>query len=391
MATKVTKYSSNFLKAIGSLLTLNDNFPYFSVEPGVRSNIINLGIRKYKRPYKRSRAGEKLFFKIHTVLTQWRKTRSTKCDTGSNLSNLIEVRTIPVTNKSAHTCQLKCALLNSHSIINEIQDIHIELCTNNINFCALIETWIKEDDMLTLNRMCPKGYDSTSIPRSDKAGGGLAVAYKKDLNVLVQKSGKTNTMEYLAVTLKGDSHESSHNINVIYRPPETKVLSFISDLTDLLESQITSPGPITILGDLNIKVNDKSNGDTINFLDFINTFGLAIQITEPTHRLGNTLDLIITEETSNHIPSVKTDCLFSDHNLVLFDLTSTSTTSAKRTLTFCKIKKINKKFKSGIKQKIGNCQKLDENMLDENLDLYKKALTTTLDDHAPEQTKVVSN
>ena len=52
-------------------------------------------------------------------------------------------------------------------------------------------------------RMCPKGYDSILIPRSDKGGGGLAVAYKKDLNVIICKSGKTNTMEYLAVTLKG--------------------------------------------------------------------------------------------------------------------------------------------------------------------------------------------
>ena len=183
MVTTIIKYSSNFLKAIGSLWTLNDNFPYFLVEPEVRSNIINLGIRTYKRPYRRSRAGKNLFFKIHTVLTQWRKTRSTKCDMGSNLSNLIEVRTMPVTNKSAHTCQLKCELLNCHSIVNKIQDLHIELCTNNINVCALTETWIKEDDMLTLNRMCPKGYDSISIQRSDKAGGGLAVAYKKDLNV----------------------------------------------------------------------------------------------------------------------------------------------------------------------------------------------------------------
>ena len=48
------------------------------------------------------------------------------------------------------------------------------MCTKNINFCALTETWIKDDDMLTPNRMCPKGYDSILIPRSDKAGGGLA-------------------------------------------------------------------------------------------------------------------------------------------------------------------------------------------------------------------------
>ena len=160
---------------------------------------------------------------------------------------------------------------------------------------------------------------------------------------------------------------------------------------DLLESQITSSGPITILGDLNIKVNDKNDSDTINFLDFIDASGLAIQNTEPTHRLGNTLDLIITEETSNHISSVKTD-LFSDHNLVLFNVNSTSITATKRILSFCKIKNINiEKFETDIKQKIGNYQKLDDNTLDQNLDLFRKALTTTLDDHAPEQTKVVSN
>ena len=44
--------------------------------------------------------------------------------------------------------------------------------------------------MLTLNRMCPKGYDSILIARSDKAGGELAVAYKRDLDMLVRKSGK---------------------------------------------------------------------------------------------------------------------------------------------------------------------------------------------------------
>ena len=236
MATKVTKYSSNFLKGIRSLLTLKENLPYFLVEPEVRSNIINLGIRKYKRPYRRSRAGKNLFFKVHTVLTQWRKTRSTKCDTGSNLSNLIEVKTVPVTNKAAHICHLKCALLNCHSIVNKNQDLHIELCTNNIDFCALTETWIKEDNILTPKRMCPQGiwlHLNSKIRQS-----------RRWISSSIQEISKCDIMQIRKNQHNGiPSHESSHNINVIYRPPDTNVLSFITDLMDLLESQITSPGP----------------------------------------------------------------------------------------------------------------------------------------------------
>ena len=46
---------------------------------------------------------------------------------------------------------------------------------------------------------------------------------------------------------------------------------------------------------------------------------------KPTHRLSNTLDLIIHDADSNIIPRIKVDGFFSDHNIVLFDISTPCT------------------------------------------------------------------
>ena len=67
---------------------------------------------------------------------------------------------------------------------------------------------------------------------------------------------------------------NNYNLILLYRPPNTNVLQFISDLTDILESLITKSGSITLLGDFNIKVNEEDDYDSINFVDFLSAFGL---------------------------------------------------------------------------------------------------------------------
>ena len=44
--------------------------------------------------------------------------------------------------------------------------------------------------------------------------------------------------------------------------------------------------------DFSIKVKDEEDSDTINFLDFLDTFNLENKINFLTHRVGNTLDII---------------------------------------------------------------------------------------------------
>ena len=83
------------------------------------------------------------------------------------------------------------------------------------------------------------------------------------------------------------------NLIAIYRPPDSNVLEFCNELTNLLESKINSSGKLILLRDFNIAVNKPSEAEPATFLDMLNSFNLIIRVDKPTHWLSNTLDLII--------------------------------------------------------------------------------------------------
>ena len=62
------------------------------------------------------------------------------------------------------------------------------------------------------------------------------------------------------------------------------------------------------------------NINAINVLDFFDSFGLISKVDFPTHRLANTLELIITSEDDSLLPCTLQGHLFFDHHVVLFDL-----------------------------------------------------------------------
>ena len=122
------------------------------------------------------------------------------------------------------------------------------------------------------------------------------------------------------------------NLIAIYRPPNSNVLEFCNELANLLESKIISSGKLILLGDFNIAVNKPPEAEPATFLDMINSFNLLNRVDKPTHRLSNTLNLIIHNADSNIIPRIKIDRLFSDHNIVLLYISTpcTVTNSAVR-------------------------------------------------------------
>ena len=71
-----------------------------------------------------------------------------------------------------------------------------------------------------------------------------------------------------------------------------------------MEEQITRSGESIILGHLNIRTNDKSDIDTINLLDFMESFDLTNLVEIATHRLQNTIDLIVVPKLSSIINDV---------------------------------------------------------------------------------------
>ena len=52
---------------------------------------------------------------------------------------------------------------------------------------------------------------------------------------------------------------------------------------------------LIILGDFNIHGNDNSDENAIIFMDIIMALGLEQHVYFPTHKAGNTLDLVMTE------------------------------------------------------------------------------------------------
>ncbi len=75
-------------------------------------------------------------------------------------------------------------------------------------------------------------------------------------------------------------------------------------------------------------------------MDILSQFNLVQHINEPTHRLGNTLDLIITRRTSILL-NPKMDFQISDHNNILFQIDMRKPACPQKVVKFRQLKKVN--------------------------------------------------
>ena len=218
------------------------------------------------------------------------------------------------------------------------QEIQVELTNNNLDVCVLTETWIKEDDNVTSARLCPNGYKSLSISRPNGTGGGITIVFKKDLNVTKTCTTTYTTMEMATFWININNHVI--NLVTIYRPPDTNILDFCCEFTDILEQHINKSGELVLMGDFNITVNKPSDPDPSPFLYTLDSFNLVNRIEEPTHQLSNTLDIIIRNADSNIAPSTKVGRLFLDHHMVFFKVAYQSMAKTSRTQAYRKLTNI---------------------------------------------------
>ena len=182
-----------------------------------------------------------------------------------------------------------------------------------------------------------------------------------------------------AVSLPG----LSLNMAVIYRPPDKSVHSFVNDFLDYMERNINSTSKLLLTGDFNIHVNDLDSPDTNTFLDVLDSFGLQNHIRFPTHHLNNTLDLVITSCHDNFIESSTPGRLFSDHNIVYFNLPTFKQPNTIKEITYRKLKNINMtNFNKDMKLHL-TTHYSDMLSLSEKIRLYRNTLGVTLDRHAP--------
>ena len=77
--------------------------------------------------------------------------------------------------------------------------------------------------------------------------------------------------------------------------------TFFSEFKNLLTHYILTKDELIITGDFNFYMNkfDRTNVKLIN--ELFDTFDLIQHVTKPTHKCGNTLDLIITKRLQNYL------------------------------------------------------------------------------------------
>jgi len=108
----------------------------------------------------------------------------------------------------------------------------------------------------------------------------------------------------------------------IYRPGSVPPSSlFFSELASVFEVLVLHSCPVVIGGDFNIHVQDVDDSDNRRLQDLVSSFDLTQHVVGPTHRQGNTLDLVLTFA---HCPvsavTVDPAGIISDHSLVICQL-----------------------------------------------------------------------
>ena len=147
-------------------------------------------------------------------------------------------------------------------------------------------------------------------------------------------------------------------------------------------------GEHLLLGDFNIHINDQ---DTISFMDTLDSFALENHIDFSTHNLDNILDLVISNSASNITGKAEQGKLFSDHYVILFDLSTSNRTTSTKEISYRKIKDINKEeLQTDIYESDIHNRKLDTDV--ETLtNICNDTLIRIINIHAPVKIKKVSN
>ena len=267
-------------------------------------------------------------------LQKWKKTEKRGVSLG-NLSCLPRNENMPILNNKFVTF----ATTNARSLKQSINIILELFIRENLDFMVISETWLtaKDDFWLRSQMLHSLNLKPYSIPRPGaKRGGGLMLIAKSEIGVeSVHMPSVPNCEHHLWKVTIG---KTILHVLGVYHPPESTPSIFIDNFLDVLESLLLEKYGLIISGDFNLHVNDISDADAVFFLEAITALGLSQHVKSPTHNKGNTLDLIITEESTQ----VKvTRCVpldfISDHRLVACELNIKKEHSVKNEITTNKL------------------------------------------------------
>ena len=303
--------------------------------------------------------------------------------TSVNEGNLLSVRRHAKPNS-----KLRCASINARSVRNKATLLNHMMIDHKLDVFCIQETWLgKTDDDAVIAELLPEGYDFRHVPRVDKNGGGVAIAYRSNIRVDILEDDSYKTFEKLEALVTVDN--KSVRIISVYRsdPHGINVSKFMEEFAEYILTLSVKSDQILLCGDLNLHLDEKDHPDIQSFISLLNCCGLRQIVKEPTHRGNHILDTVIVSNVSSMpLTASVSDHGISDHYLVSFSIKGVSVEPIRKTVSSRNFKEVDM---SAFKKDILDNVSISTESVAEAAETYDNSLTKILDNHAPVQTKSV--
>ena len=213
--------------------------------------------------------------------------------------------------------------INIRSVSKNVEKLKLLLSNINYEFSmiSLTETWCSDDAFYNNTEYDLPGYYSIHQERKYKRGGGICVFIKNNFIFKQRKdlSISDEDNETLSVEIV-NKNTKNIIVNTCYRPPNSKIRSLKSHVTNIFNQLHKQNKKMFFVGDFNINSLDYSTNTKVkNFIDLMFSKGMLSVINKPTrvskgsatcidHIYTNSfvnkeqLSGIITTDISDHFP-----------------------------------------------------------------------------------------
>ena len=230
-------------------------------------------------------------------------------------------------------------------------EIYLKNISYEFKFIGLSETWFND---VSVDQYSLTHYNIESVYRSHCRGGGVSLLIKDSIQYCVRKDLCINDAILQAIFVEVDKDIFAVGVNiilgVIYRPPNTDIITFNDKLNYVLNVIQKERKTVFLMGDYNINLMNENHSPTCQFLDTLYSNSMFPLISKPTRiteinatlidnifcndiEFNNYLNGLFFTDISDHLPvfSVK---IMPNSNVLAKPLTSIRDLSIKNITNF---------------------------------------------------------
>lgn len=270
---------------------------------------------------------------------------------------------------------------NPCSLQSKLEDFLSLLEDRDLDIAAITETWLATQHSNLTSELNEKGYSIYHFNRETR-GGGVALIFRNTFKFVSGKTYNFNTFECILVSIKVTTGENI-NFIVIYRYCELTPPLFLTEFYNFMDNVFINFSNIIVVGDFNLHVNEQFNPAIVKFHELLSSFGLIQIVENSTHKLGNTLDLVIHNVHETKIKELLIDFdNKSDHAYVFFKLEHTINLKPKKTVLMKNFNRVDlDHFKSDIESKFQTFSSNGDSNFSELLDNFNQSCVECINNH----------